>query len=89
MSTTTRTERTARGVARNVRREAGRGADGDGRVQKTLSVTSMVVTHDLKTTSPVSDRVAFLYGGRVAFVGTVAELRATHTAAVRSFIDAA
>ena len=58
-------------------------------IQKTLSVTSIVVTHDMKTMSTVSDRVAFLYGGRVAFVGTVAELRATRTEAVRSFIDAA
>jgi ABC-type transporter Mla maintaining outer membrane lipid asymmetry ATPase subunit MlaF len=49
----------------------------------------MVVTHDMKTMSTVSDRVAFLNNGRVAFVGTVAELRATHMESVRSFIDAA
>jgi phospholipid/cholesterol/gamma-HCH transport system ATP-binding protein len=58
-------------------------------IQKTLGVTSMVVTHDMKTMSYVSDRVAFLYDGHVAFVGTVAELRATRTEPVRSFIDAA
>jgi len=58
-------------------------------IQKTLSVTSVVVTHDMKTMATVSDRVAFLYNGRVAFVGTVAELRSTRTEAVRSFIDAA
>jgi phospholipid/cholesterol/gamma-HCH transport system ATP-binding protein len=59
------------------------------RIQKTLSVTSVVITHDMKTMAAVSDRVAFLYDGRVAFVGTVAELRATRTEPVRSFIDAA
>ena len=59
------------------------------RIQKTLQVTSVVVTHDMKTMSAVSDRVAFLYGGRVAFVGTVAEFRATRTEVVRTFIDAA
>jgi phospholipid/cholesterol/gamma-HCH transport system ATP-binding protein len=58
-------------------------------IQKTLSVTSVVVTHDMKTMGTVSDRVAFLYGGRVAFVGTVPELRATRTEVVRTFIDAA
>ena len=58
-------------------------------IQKTLAVTSIVVTHDMRTMRTVSDRVAFLFEGRVAFVGTVPELRATRLEPVRTFIDAA
>ncbi len=49
---------------------------GDGigrlirRLQEQLSVTSVVVTHDLRLTQQVADRVALLYEGRLAYVGT-------------------
>jgi phospholipid/cholesterol/gamma-HCH transport system ATP-binding protein len=49
------------------------------RLQKTLKVTSMVVTHDLRLTQLVADRLALLYEGDVVFLGTIDELAgATH-----------
>jgi phospholipid/cholesterol/gamma-HCH transport system ATP-binding protein len=52
---------------------------GDGisrlirRLQNTLRVTSIIVTHDLRLTEMVADRVALLYEGEIAFVGTFEE----------------
>lgn len=45
------------------------------RLQKTLKVTSIVVTHDLRLTELVADRVALLYEGEIAFLGTFPEFR--------------
>jgi phospholipid/cholesterol/gamma-HCH transport system ATP-binding protein len=56
-------------------------------IQTTLHVTSVVVTHDMRTTNAVSDRVAMLYAGRVEFVGTVPELRAATDPVVKQFVE--
>jgi ABC-type multidrug transport system ATPase subunit len=47
------------------------------RLQKRLQVTSVVVTHDMKTAFHTADHVVFLHEGRCYFDGTVADLRAT------------
>jgi len=52
---------------------------GDGigrlirRLQHTLGVTSVVVSHDLRLTEQVADRVALLFEGKIAFLGTFQE----------------
>ena len=57
------------------------------RLQRKLGVTSIVVTHDMKTAFHCADRIAFLHEGRVHFVGTVAELKANPDAIVQDFIE--
>jgi phospholipid/cholesterol/gamma-HCH transport system ATP-binding protein len=57
------------------------------RLQKRLSVTSVVVTHDMKTAFHTADRVAFLHEGRIYFNGTVAELRAAADPVLQDFIE--
>jgi phospholipid/cholesterol/gamma-HCH transport system ATP-binding protein len=49
------------------------------RLQETLKVTSIVVTHDLRLTEMVADRLALLYQAQLVFLGTYAEfLRSSH-----------
>lgn len=43
------------------------------RLRQNLGVTSIVVTHDLRLTEQVADRVALLFEGRIAFLGTFQE----------------
>ena len=57
------------------------------RLQSVLGVTSIVVTHDIQSMFRVADRVAFLYKGKMAFVGTPAEARETSHPVLRGFIE--
>jgi phospholipid/cholesterol/gamma-HCH transport system ATP-binding protein len=57
------------------------------RLQRRLSVTSIVVTHDMKTAFHCADRVAFLHEGRRHFLGTVNELRASPDPVLCDFIE--
>lgn len=52
-----------------------------------LGVTSIIVTHDIEGTLPISDRVALLDHGRIRFVGTPDEFRASDDQLVRAFIE--
>ncbi len=52
-------------------------------------LTTLVVSHDLRSLAAVADRVAFLHEGAVHFVGTPAELFASRDAAVQAFVGAA
>ena len=52
-----------------------------------LGVTSIVVSHDLRSIFTVADRVAMLYKGKVQFEGTRTELRNTTDPIVRQFIE--
>ncbi|HEV7588805.1 MAG TPA: ATP-binding cassette domain-containing protein [Longimicrobium sp.] len=52
-----------------------------------LGVTSIIVTHDIEGTLPISDRVALLDHGRIRFVGTSDEFRASDDQLVRAFIE--
>ncbi|OGF10576.1 MAG: ABC transporter ATP-binding protein [Candidatus Eisenbacteria bacterium RBG_16_71_46] len=56
-------------------------------LQEKMGVTSVVVTHDLHSAYKVGDRLAMLYGGRVVFIGTPDEVRATRDPLVRQFIE--
>jgi len=57
-------------------------------LQRQLGLTSVVVTHDLASAFYVADRLAFLYEGRIRFVGTPAEARATTDAPLHEFLNA-
>ena len=56
------------------------------RLQKRFGVTSVVVTHDMKSVFDVADRVAYLKHGRVYFQGTPDELRASTDADIQDFV---
>jgi len=56
-------------------------------IQKTLDVTSIVVTHDMRTAFTVADRLVMLHGGRVRRVGTPPDFRSTSDAVVRAFVE--
>lgn len=57
------------------------------RLQKRLAVTSVVVTHDMKTAFHTADRIAFLHEGRIHFHGSAAELRALTDPVITDFIE--
>ena len=55
-------------------------------LQEQLSVTSIVVTHDIDTAFHVSDRMAMLHDHRFPFVAPTAEFRQIEHEVVRDFI---
>jgi phospholipid/cholesterol/gamma-HCH transport system ATP-binding protein len=62
----------------------------DGLIQKMrneLKVTSVVVTHDMKSAYRIADRIAMLYKGRIRFVGTPAETQEAADPIVRAFVE--
>jgi phospholipid/cholesterol/gamma-HCH transport system ATP-binding protein len=56
-------------------------------LQEKLKITSIVVTHDMKSAFQISDRLAMVYGGRVICHGSVDEFRATKDQRVTDFIE--
>jgi len=56
------------------------------RLQRRLGVTSIVVTHDMKTAFHCADRVALLHEGHVHFDGSVEELKASTDPVITDFI---
>lgn len=57
------------------------------RLQRKLGVTSIVVTHDMKSTFTIADHVAFLHEGRCYFYGTPDQLRASTDPIIRDFVE--
>lgn len=57
------------------------------RTRKELGVTSVVVTHDMRSAYTVGDRIAMLYQGRIRQAGTIAEIQHTDDPVVRNFIE--
>lgn len=57
------------------------------RLQKRLGVTSIVVTHDMKSAFHVADQVAYLHEGRIYFNGTPDQLRASSDPLLQDFIE--
>ncbi len=57
------------------------------RTAEELGVTSVVVTHDMRSAFTVGDRIAMLHHGTLRTVGTVAEIKATTDPVVRQFIE--
>ncbi|MFO0628812.1 MAG: ATP-binding cassette domain-containing protein [Polyangiales bacterium] len=56
------------------------------RLHDTHGIAGLMVTHDMKLAEAVTDRAAMILDGRIAGVGTVAELRAHDDLRVRDFI---
>jgi phospholipid/cholesterol/gamma-HCH transport system ATP-binding protein len=56
-------------------------------MREKLGVTSVVVTHDMRSAYTVASRIAMLYEGKVRQVGTVDEIQHTHDPIVRQFIE--
>jgi phospholipid/cholesterol/gamma-HCH transport system ATP-binding protein len=57
------------------------------RMREALGVTSVVITHDMRSAYTVGTRIAMLYEGQVRQVGTVEEVRNTRDPVVRQFIE--
>jgi phospholipid/cholesterol/gamma-HCH transport system ATP-binding protein len=57
------------------------------KLARELNVTSVVVTHDMKSAYRVADRIAMLYEGGIRFVGTPAEIQQVEDRVVRGFIE--
>lgn len=56
-------------------------------LQKELGVTSIVVTHDMKSAYKISNRIAMLYEGKIVATGTPDEIRNTKDPVVHQFIE--
>jgi phospholipid/cholesterol/gamma-HCH transport system ATP-binding protein len=57
------------------------------RLQRKLGVTSIVVTHDMKSTFTIADHVALLHEGRCYFYGTCDQLRTSTDPVIRDFVE--
>jgi len=57
------------------------------RTREKLGVTSIVITHDMRSAYRVGSRIAMLFEGSVRQVGTVDEIQHTHDPIVRQFIE--
>jgi phospholipid/cholesterol/gamma-HCH transport system ATP-binding protein len=57
------------------------------RMKKELGVTSLVITHDMKSAYSISDRIGMLYEGRLVEVGTPQEFQNTRNPIVRAFVE--
>ena len=56
-------------------------------LKQRLKITSVVVTHDMRSAFAISDRIAMVHGGRIIFSGTVDELRNSDDPRVSDFIE--
>ncbi|HVP58526.1 MAG TPA: ABC transporter ATP-binding protein [bacterium] len=56
-------------------------------LQTTLKITSVAVTHDMKSAYKIGDRLAMLYGGKIVFHGTPEEIMRSHDEAIKQFIE--
>ena len=59
------------------------------RLNDALSITSVVVTHDVYESLKIVDFLYFVSEGRIVASGTPEEVRASHDAFVRQFVDGA
>ncbi len=55
-------------------------------LQKSLGVTSIVVTHDMTSAFKISNRIAMLYQGKIVALGTSQEIRHSTDPLVKQFI---
>lgn len=57
------------------------------RLSAELSVTSIMVTHDVRGAFKTADRIALLTGGRIAAIGPPEEFRASQVPEVQEFLE--
>jgi len=56
------------------------------RLQARFQMTSIVVTHDMKSAMQVADRIAYLHEGRIYFDGTPTELQQCDDPIIQDFL---
>ena len=56
-------------------------------MQKDYGITSVVVTHDMKSARSIADRIAFLRKGSVYFCGTAEEMEESDDPVITNFIN--
>ena len=56
------------------------------RLQERYHVTSIVVTHDMKSAFHIADHIAYLHEGRIYFYGTPAELERSTDPLIQDFL---
>lgn len=56
-------------------------------LQKELSVTSVVVTHDMKSAFRIADRIAMHFNGQIIEVGKPEEIKKSENPVVKQFIN--
>jgi phospholipid/cholesterol/gamma-HCH transport system ATP-binding protein len=57
------------------------------KLQRELSVTSVVVTHDMHSAFKVADRMVMLYEGKLIFDGTPEQIRTSDNDVVKHFVQ--
>ncbi|MGB3727817.1 MAG: ABC transporter ATP-binding protein [Thermodesulfobacteriota bacterium] len=57
-------------------------------MQEKFGITGVIITHDVQSAFEISDRIAFLYHGKIVFTGTVEEAKNTDVEILRDFINA-
>jgi len=57
------------------------------RTREELSVTSVMITHDMDSAYRVADRIGMLYDGIIRFMGTPEEIQASSDPVVKGFIE--
>lgn len=57
------------------------------RLQKRFGVTSIVVTHDMKSAMYIADKIAYIHQGLIYFIGTPEELQASCDPLIRDFVN--
>ncbi|HNF59992.1 MAG TPA: ATP-binding cassette domain-containing protein, partial [Elusimicrobiota bacterium] len=55
-------------------------------IREKLKITSIAVTHDMKSAYKISNRIAMIYEGRLASVGTPSEIQKSADPIVQQFI---
>jgi phospholipid/cholesterol/gamma-HCH transport system ATP-binding protein len=55
-------------------------------MQQKLKITSVVISHDIKSTFDIADQIAMIYDGRIIEAGTPDEFRASRNEIVERFI---
>ena len=57
-------------------------------MQEQFGITAVIITHDVSSAFEISDRLAFLYHGKIVFAGTVEEAKNTDVQILSDFINA-
>lgn len=57
------------------------------KTQEQVGVTSILVTHDMESAYVAADRIAMLYQGKLAAIGTVEEIKQSNNPVVRAFVE--
>lgn len=55
-------------------------------MQAQFGITGVIITHDVESAFQISDRIAFLYHGKIIFTGTVEEAEGTDIEILSNFI---